>query len=553
MSSMAKPWKHPDSGIYYHRIEVPSDIRDIISKRWIKNSLKTRNFSEAKRLFALQYAETQALFAQARDRVSLTPKDIEILSQRWFEQALSEIEDEGVTDRYIVRYEGEEYQTIDMLVSDALERGYPQQLRWVKGFVTDVLTENNLLLTEGSDDYKKLTEKLCWRFLELSKIALDRFYDDWSSTGDRFTSRAGETLSTEKGRKVAKTPVILDYKPLSEVVGTFIKFKTDRGDWEQKTHDDALGVCTQLIEYLGPNTDPSSITREQLRDFSVLLAQLPKNYTRTPRFKGLSLHQLTEIAADEELPTAASGTVRKKFVFIKSLFKHAEQEEWVDRDRAKGITIPKGVTSKRVAYKSEELEVILKATAKSDRKSDYWMPRIALTTGMRSNEILQLTTGDVKQLAGVWCFDVNIEGDKKTKNTNSERVVPIPEILIELGLLDYVQGLEAGQLFPCVQLGSDGTYSQTFSKRFAVLRDRLGLKPDPDEMILRDFHSFRHNFRANSRAFGMPKEIADLIGGWRDQDGRTAGDDYGVHFESFIGELKFALDGIEYPDAHFRC
>ncbi len=90
MSIMATPWKHPDSGIYYHRVEVPSNIRDIIGKSWIKTSLKTRHFSEAKRLFALHYAETQALFVQARNRINLTPKDIEILSQRWFEHALSE-------------------------------------------------------------------------------------------------------------------------------------------------------------------------------------------------------------------------------------------------------------------------------------------------------------------------------------------------------------------------------------------------------------------------------------------------------------------------------
>lgn len=546
MSCMASPWKHPDSGIYYHRVGVPKDIRDQIGKSVIKFSLNTRSLSEAKRLFALHYAETQALFEQARERVSLTPKDIEILSQRWFENALSHIEVEGCADHYIMQFSDGDTETADLLITEALELGYHKQLRLVGNFVAGVLEESNLLIPEGSDDHQKLTEKLCWRYLELSKIALDRFHDEWSSTGEKFTSRAGEPLSTEKVRKVAKMPVNLDYKPLSEVVSAFIQFKNDRGDWEQKTHDDALGVCTQLIEYLGPNADPSSITREQLRDFSVLLAQLPKNYTRTPRFKGLSLHQLTEIAADEELPTAASGTVRKKFVFIKSLFKHAEQEEWVDRDRAKGITIPKGVTKKRVPYKPEELEVIFKATEASDRKSDYWLPRISLTTGIRSNEILQLTTSDVKQIAGIWCFDVNADGDKKTKNENSQRLVPIPDVLIKSGILKYVESVESGRIFPCVHVSSDGSYSATYGKRFNALIDRLGLKPDADEDIMRDFHSFRHNFRTNCRAFGVPKETADLLGGWRDQDGRTAGDDYGVHYESFIGELKAAVDSIEY-------
>ncbi len=558
MSTMATPWKHPDSGIYYHRIEVPKDIRDVIGKRWIKNSLQTRNFSEAKRLFALQYAETQALFVQARDRINLTPKDIEILSQRWFEQALSEIENEGVTDRYIVKYDGEEYQTIDTLVSDALERGYPQQLKWVKGFLNDVLTDNNLMLTEGSDDYKKLTEKLCWRYLELSKVALDRHFDDWSSTSERFTNRASEALSTEGKQKAYTKPRKLDYKPLSEVVNSFISYKIQRGDWDDKTQADAEGVCAQLIDYLGANTDPSSITREQLRDFSVLLSQLPTNYSRIPRLKNLSLQQLVDISADEELKTVATGTVRKKFVFIKSLFKHAEQEEWTDKDRAAGISIPKGATKKRKPYNPKELQSIFELTVGAIRVSDYWLPRIGLTTGMRSNEILQLTKADVRQCGGVWCFDVNKDVDtergqaKKTKNDNSQRLIPVPEVLIEAGFIDYVQALDDGRLFPCVHLGTDHTYSSVYSKRFNALLDKLGLKPDDSEGIMRDFHSFRHTFRANCRAFGVLDETVDLLGGWRDQDGRTAGDSYGLHYEAFIHELKVGIDKIDYTGIKFQ-
>ena len=42
----------------------------------------------------------------------------------------------------------------------------------------------------------------------------------------------------------------------------------------------------------------------------------------------------------------------------------------------------------------------------------------------------------------------------------------------------------------------------------------------------------------------FPKEAAELIGGWKDQEGRTAGDDYGVHYETFVAELKTAIDKI---------
>jgi len=558
MSSMPKPWKHPDSGIYYHRIEVPKDIRSIIGKRWIKNSLHTREFSEAKRLFAIQYSETQALFAQARDHVTLTPKDIEILSQRWFEIAVRDIEECGDTERYMILPEGDDhYNLLGELVAEALERGYTHQLKWVRGFVSDVLTENNILLTEGSEDHKKLTEKLCWRYLDLSRIALDRYFDDWKSTTEEFTQRAGDKLSVEKKPKVDPKPRVMDYKPLKEIIASFSAYKIQRDDWDEKTQADAEGVYGQLIEYLGGNTDPSTIKREQLRDFSVLLSQLPTNYTRTPRFKNLSLHQLTELAANEELKTIAAATVKKKFNFIKSLFKYASQEEWIDKDRATGITIAKGVSKKRAPYSPEELNSIFTSTKDTDRKSDFWLPRIGLTTGMRSNEILQLTTSDIRQTSDIWYFDINEDMDveagqaKKTKTDNSRRSVPVPEVLIKVGFIDYVQAIGSGRLFPCVHLGSDKSYSSVYSKRFNTQLDRLSLKPDADEALMKDFHSFRHTFRANTRANGVSKETADLLGGWKDQEGRTAGDDYGVHYESFMSELKTAIDQIDYSQLSF--
>jgi integrase len=180
------------------------------------------------------------------------------------------------------------------------------------------------------------------------------------------------------------------------------------------------------------------------------------------------------------------------------------------------------------------------------------MPRIALTTGMRSNEILQLTKKDVRQVVGVWVFDINQELDeetgraKKVKRDNSKRLVPIPDVLICSGFLNFVSSLPTGRLFSCVSLGADGAYSSTYGKIFNAMLKDLGLKPTVNSLTKLDFHSLRHTFRANSRAFSIPNEMADLIGGWKDQAQRTSGDEYGVHFESFIQELKRNIDLIDY-------
>src|SRR4051794_36507101 len=46
---MARPWKHPKTGIYWLRKRVPEDLRPILGKREEKRSLQTRDAAEAKR------------------------------------------------------------------------------------------------------------------------------------------------------------------------------------------------------------------------------------------------------------------------------------------------------------------------------------------------------------------------------------------------------------------------------------------------------------------------------------------------------------------------
>ena len=556
MCIMAKPWKHPDSGIYYLRVKVPADIQDVILKTQIKRSLRTRSFAEAKRLFALQYAETQASFEQARNKISLSPKDIEILAQRWFEHSVSQIEDEGNARDYLAVHDGQP-EDVGALLSDALESGYSQQYKWVGHYVKDVLKDNNLLLTEGSEEHQKLTEKLCWRFLELSKLALDRHHDIWHTSSSQYTSRANEPLSIEIGKKVLTSPnepLILNYTSLTKIVASFTDHKIKRNDWTIRTQDDVKLIFGQLTEYLGAKRDPETITREDLRGFMSLLLKLPKNYNRTPRFNDLSLKKVATIAELEGLKTASPTTVKKKFTFVKSLFAFASQEEWVTKDRTIGLTVSIDENKKlvRVAYSPKELQAILDATRDNQQPSNYWMPRIAALTGMRSQEILQLTKDDIRQMGDTWVVDINDnsyadqEAEKSLKTNNSTRIIPIPETLISIGFLNFIDKKPQGRLFTCVHLGSNNTYSTVYSKRFNTLAEKLDLKPKATENIKKDFHSFRHGFRSQLRAANISDEHANFLGGWADQKKQTAGDGYGRHVEAFIDNLKASIDKVDY-------
>jgi hypothetical protein len=64
--SMSRPWKHPDSGVYWFRRAVPADLRARVGKREEKRSLQTKDPSIARRRHAEALAEVEARWANLR-------------------------------------------------------------------------------------------------------------------------------------------------------------------------------------------------------------------------------------------------------------------------------------------------------------------------------------------------------------------------------------------------------------------------------------------------------------------------------------------------------
>ncbi len=61
--TMVRPWKHPDTGIYWFRKRVPDALRAVVGKREERFSLKTREPEEAKRLHAAALLEVETRWA----------------------------------------------------------------------------------------------------------------------------------------------------------------------------------------------------------------------------------------------------------------------------------------------------------------------------------------------------------------------------------------------------------------------------------------------------------------------------------------------------------
>src|SRR5215213_7951406 len=88
--TMARPWKHPKTGIYWIRKGVPEDLRALVGKREEKRSLETRDPDEAKRRHAEALAEIEARWANLRTGPkSLTEREAHAMAaavhDRWLE------------------------------------------------------------------------------------------------------------------------------------------------------------------------------------------------------------------------------------------------------------------------------------------------------------------------------------------------------------------------------------------------------------------------------------------------------------------------------------
>lgn len=145
---------------------------------------------------------------------------------------------------------------------------------------------------------------------------------------------------------------------------------------------------------------------------------------------------------------------------------------------------------------------------------EYWLPLLGLYGGLRIKEASQLHLTDVRQESGVWCLDLNEKSpDKKLKNEQSWRLVPLAPVLVELGFLDYCNRLKAEgfrRVFPELTWAkTDAKYAKEPIRKMSAMLASLGMPRDHTRV----FHNFRHvcnNALARVSMEALPYADADL-------------------------------------------
>lgn len=290
---------------------------------------------------------------------------------------------------------------------------------------------------------------------------------------------------------------------LSEAIDAYIADRTP--SWAAKTllmHSLALRFLVQIVG----DKLLRAVTRQDCRTYRDTIAKLPPNMTK--RFKGLTLAQVIE----RNEPPMNAKTVNKNLAVVVALFNWCNREGLVSENPARGLTLKlsRRADSERDAFKDDDLKAIFAGLTPA-MGARYWLPLVALYSGMRLEEIAQLHSRDVRQENGVWVFDVNASNGKKLKNEQSRRLVPIHNRLLSAGIVEHCREASKvgdARLWPTLQRGSDGFYSSPFSQWFGRYKIRVGITSSK-----LTFHSFRHTAINQLKQRGASElAIKELVG-----------------------------------------
>ncbi|MFT6910324.1 MAG: integrase, partial [Oleiphilaceae bacterium] len=317
-----------------------------------------------------------------------------------------------------------------------------------------------------------------------------------------------------------------DSKPLYKLTEIYLAEK--KGLLAPRTYNQVTSNLERFCEVVGFEKDSVSLDSDDLDKYCNVIKNIPKNFNKNnksikPSDSKLLSSFWVEAAEDNKGDKLASNGVEKHFSDIRVFLSWCADRHSIPRDYSSFHGLRKSKLIKdeveRTPFSPEQLKLIFGSYLYSDflkvreQPKDYqfWLPLIAMSTGMRIAEIVGLEKEDIKTIDGVWVFDVNetwnsasrqsSEFNKRKKNKTSSRAIPISQQLINSGFLEYVKRLDKhAMVLSGLKLGKSNKglgdpASKWFNESFSASIKLNKRSPDGKQGVA--FHSFRHGFTTN--------------------------------------------------------
>lgn len=286
--------------------------------------------------------------------------------------------------------------------------------------------------------------------------------------------------------------------------------------WREKTRTDQRQMIRIFIELLGGDIQINSVSRQTLLQIREQICRLPPNLTKDKRFRAMPLAAILKQSDYNPMShTRAYRIVSHLGAFLKWSFNHG----YLDTDVSSGLYMPKKRESRqneeREIYSDDDLKRLFATevfTGKEavDRPECFFLPLLALYSGARLNELAQLYSEDIQEIDGIYCININDNGDKVLKNPGSRRIIPIHPMILRIGFADYVAAIRILK-FPRLWMNLSSR-EDNYGKKFSSFFQRLNRKYVTDNPR-KVFHSFRHGFANALKQNAVRSEvISELLG-----------------------------------------
>jgi integrase len=316
-------------------------------------------------------------------------------------------------------------------------------------------------------------------------------------------------------------------------------------------------ILTMLLDVLG-DKPVADITADDANAMADVLASWPRNLAHYQDLKDLPVRKVAAITKKKKLPAIQRSTQYKHIMSLNAFFNWcvdtgaiAENPfHYVENSRYRDV-VPK----KRDIFSAQDLQTLFdpKHVRHYTEPHKYWVPLIAMFTGMRVNEISQLYVEDIQSDTEldeegvehtIPYFDITpLREGQSVKTGYSMRRIPIPAQLLELGFERYVADVRASgspHLFPGLAWEEGGpgrTVSRWFNKHH--LRNACGITS-----AKKSLHCFRHTLTTRCDRANVPKSIIQTLNGH--SDGKGVDERTYVARGSLL-ECKRVLEQLKYP------
>ncbi|POR45065.1 DUF6538 domain-containing protein [Bosea psychrotolerans] len=431
--SMARPFKHPKTGVYWFRKAVPKDLREALGKTEFIQSLRTKDVAEARKAHAELAAVIEARWGSLRGGTQrLTTEQIAALAGEVYQDAIAAY---GADPGEPEGWEGSQDLLEDAL--DTVEVNAAQGLAKLEKAIGSDLDGRlgRRGLRVDADTRERVLLQVALALHRASGALRRRAQGDYSP--DPGASRFPEWKATEAPKavtpagKTSLTGILADWWKEAQATGR-----------KPSTHESYSNTVDGFVAFLG-HDDATQVT--------------------PGRVVGFKDHRLASINPRTKKPISPKTVKDSDLSALKTLFGWGVSNHRLPSNPAAGITIKLGKrkVTRPKGFTDEEAEALLKAAEGHQQGNEQpktfaakrWVPWLCAYTGARVGEVAQLRKQDVRKVGGYWV--IHITPDAGTVKTDQARDVVLHEHLVAQGFPEFCRRVKDGHLFLTPADGSD--------------------------------------------------------------------------------------------------